>query len=90
MKPGKGAAFVRTTLRNYVTGNTVEKTFRAGAKVMSFELKTQVMWSSSCHCVTFFQIDQADTSYYHLSRLNRLIYSRKRSNTHTKMAVSLF
>lgn len=33
MKPGKGAAFVRTTLRNYVTGNQVEKTFRAGSKV---------------------------------------------------------
>ncbi|VFQ61650.1 unnamed protein product [Cuscuta campestris] len=33
VKPGKGAAFVRTTLRNYVTGNTVEKTFRAGCKV---------------------------------------------------------
>ncbi|KAK4345508.1 hypothetical protein RND71_035684 [Anisodus tanguticus] len=29
-KAGKGAAFVRTTLRNYVTGNSVEKTFRAG------------------------------------------------------------
>ncbi|XP_009611969.1 uncharacterized protein [Nicotiana tomentosiformis] len=33
VKPGKGAAFVRTTLRNYVTGNTVEKTFRAGSKI---------------------------------------------------------
>ncbi|XP_060176341.1 uncharacterized protein LOC132606733 [Lycium barbarum] len=33
VKPGKGAAFVRTTLRNYVTGNSVEKTFRAGSKV---------------------------------------------------------
>lgn len=33
VKPGKGAAFVRTTLRNYVTGNQVEKTFRAGSKV---------------------------------------------------------
>ncbi|XP_057549695.1 uncharacterized protein LOC130827842 [Amaranthus tricolor] len=30
VKPGKGAAFVRTKMRNYVTGNTVEKTFRAG------------------------------------------------------------
>ncbi|KAG0581963.1 hypothetical protein M758_3G023300 [Ceratodon purpureus] len=30
VKPGKGAAFVRTKLRNYITGNTVEKTFRAG------------------------------------------------------------
>ncbi|KAL0310079.1 UNVERIFIED_CONTAM: Elongation factor P [Sesamum radiatum] len=33
VKPGKGAAFVRTTLRNYVTGNQVEKTFRAGSKI---------------------------------------------------------
>ncbi|KAL3326475.1 hypothetical protein AABB24_037241 [Solanum stoloniferum] len=33
VKPGKGAAFVRTTLRNYVTGNSVEKTFRAGSKI---------------------------------------------------------
>ena len=33
VKPGKGAAFVRTKLRNYVTGNTVEKTFRAGEPV---------------------------------------------------------
>eukprot|EP00270_Netrium_digitus_P016513 TRINITY_DN593_c0_g1_i2.p1 TRINITY_DN593_c0_g1~~TRINITY_DN593_c0_g1_i2.p1 ORF type:complete len:273 (-),score=76.99 TRINITY_DN593_c0_g1_i2:235-1020(-) len=33
VKPGKGAAFVRTKLRNYITGNTVEKTFRAGESV---------------------------------------------------------
>ncbi|KAI3474779.1 hypothetical protein Pfo_030005 [Paulownia fortunei] len=33
VKPGKGAAFVRTTLRNYVTGNQVDKTFRAGSKL---------------------------------------------------------
>lgn len=34
VKPGKGAAFVRTKMRNYVTGNTVEKTFRAGSTVI--------------------------------------------------------
>eukprot|EP01018_Ginkgo_biloba_P022072 Gb_23992 [translate_table: standard] len=33
VKPGKGAAFVRTKLRNYVSGNTIEKTFRAGESV---------------------------------------------------------
>ncbi|XP_030516255.2 elongation factor P [Rhodamnia argentea] len=33
VKPGKGAAFVRTKMRNYVTGNTVEKTFRAGSSI---------------------------------------------------------
>ncbi|CAI9758852.1 unnamed protein product [Fraxinus pennsylvanica] len=33
VKPGKGAAYVRTTLRNYLTGNQVDKTFRAGSKI---------------------------------------------------------
>lgn len=33
VKPGKGAAFVRTKLRNLRNGNTQEKTFRAGEKV---------------------------------------------------------
>ncbi|KAL2500372.1 elongation factor P (EF-P) family protein [Forsythia ovata] len=33
VKPGKGAAYVRTTLRNYLTGNQAEKTFRAGSKI---------------------------------------------------------
>ncbi|KAK8556087.1 hypothetical protein V6N13_070156 [Hibiscus sabdariffa] len=33
VKPGKGAAFVRTKIRNYITGNTVEKTFRAGSTI---------------------------------------------------------
>ncbi|XP_021291757.1 uncharacterized protein LOC110422247 [Herrania umbratica] len=33
VKPGKGAAFVRTKLRNYITGNSVEKTFRAGSTI---------------------------------------------------------
>ena len=33
VKPGKGAAFVRTKLKNVITGNTVDKTFRAGEKV---------------------------------------------------------
>ena len=31
--PGKGAAFVRTKLKNVETGNVLEKTFRAGEKV---------------------------------------------------------
>ncbi len=33
VKPGKGHAFVRTTLRNSRTGSVVDKTFRAGEKV---------------------------------------------------------
>ncbi len=30
VKPGKGAAFVRSKIKNYITGGVVEKTFRAG------------------------------------------------------------
>jgi elongation factor P len=33
VKPGKGGAFVRTTLKNTRTGQVVDKTFRAGEKV---------------------------------------------------------
>src|SRR5918997_2320732 len=33
VKPGKGGAFVRTTLRNARTGQVLERTFRAGEKV---------------------------------------------------------
>ena len=33
VKPGKGGAFVRTTLKNVRTGAVLDKTFRAGEKV---------------------------------------------------------
>lgn len=34
VKPGKGAAFVRTKMKNYVSGNVVDKTFRAGSSIV--------------------------------------------------------
>jgi elongation factor P len=33
VKPGKGGAFVRTKLKNLVTGGVIDRTFRAGEKV---------------------------------------------------------
>jgi len=33
VKPGKGSAFVRTKLKNLLTGGTVERTFNAGERV---------------------------------------------------------
>ena len=33
VKPGKGPAFVRTKLRNVLSGKVVDKTFNAGVKV---------------------------------------------------------
>ena len=39
VKPGKGAAFVRTKLKNYITGNLVDKTFRAGESAIQAVLE---------------------------------------------------
>ncbi len=33
VKPGKGAAFVRTKMKNVVTGRTLERTFNAGIRI---------------------------------------------------------
>ena len=38
VKPGKGGAFVRTKLKNVLTGAVIEKTFRAGEKVNEVRL----------------------------------------------------
>ena len=38
VKPGKGGAFVRTKLKNVLTGQVVERTFRAGEKVTTVRL----------------------------------------------------
>ncbi|HEX2729609.1 MAG TPA: elongation factor P [Rubrobacteraceae bacterium] len=43
VKPGKGAAFVRTRLRNIDTGATLEKTFRAGEKLDSVRTESRPM-----------------------------------------------
>jgi elongation factor P len=43
VKPGKGAAFVRSKLRNIRTGATVEQTFRAGEKVSRAHLEKKSM-----------------------------------------------
>ena len=39
VKPGKGPAFVRTKLKNVLTGAVVEKTFRGGEKVTDVRLE---------------------------------------------------
>lgn len=41
VKPGKGGAFVRTKLKNVETGKVVDKTFRAGEKVVEVRLEAQ-------------------------------------------------
>jgi elongation factor P len=43
VKPGKGSAFVRTKLKNVQTGNTIDKTFRAGETVPQANLEKRTM-----------------------------------------------
>lgn len=43
VKPGKGAAFVRSKLKNLRTGNIQEKTFRAGEKVEKAQIDNRKM-----------------------------------------------
>ena len=46
VKPGKGAAFVRTKLKNYITGNTMERTFRGGEPVDTADVyKTETQFT---------------------------------------------
>lgn len=43
VKPGKGAAFVRTKLKNFRSGGTVERTFRAGEKIAKAHIELKQM-----------------------------------------------
>lgn len=43
VKPGKGAAFVRTKLKNMRTGNNVDKTFKAGEIVDTAQMEKMTM-----------------------------------------------
>lgn len=43
VKPGKGNAFVRTRLKNLITGNVLERTFRSGEKVDQPDLEQKTM-----------------------------------------------
>ncbi len=43
VKPGKGAAFVRTKLKNVQTGSVVEQTFRAGENMPQATLEKSTM-----------------------------------------------
>ncbi|MDI9484553.1 MAG: elongation factor P [Bacillota bacterium] len=43
VKPGKGAAFVRTKLKNIRTGSSVEKTFRAGERIARAHIESRQM-----------------------------------------------
>jgi len=41
VKPGKGGAFVRTKLKNLLTGGAIDQTFRSGEKVAKPDMETK-------------------------------------------------
>lgn len=86
VKPGKGAAFVRTTLKNLRTGQTVERTFRAGERVERAHIETremQYLYSSGDEYtfmdtetydqVTLTKDQLGDAPYYLKENMNILI-----------------
>jgi len=43
VKPGKGGAFVRAKLKNIITGQVIDETFRSGEKIIPIRIETQKM-----------------------------------------------
>ncbi|NOY94415.1 MAG: elongation factor P [Deltaproteobacteria bacterium] len=43
VKPGKGQAFTRTKLKNMITGNTMDRTFKSGEKLAPADLEERTM-----------------------------------------------
>jgi elongation factor P len=43
VKPGKGGAFVRTKVRNLLTGKVLDRTFRSGEKVLEADIEERRM-----------------------------------------------
>ncbi|GBF11021.1 elongation factor P [Tepidibacillus sp. HK-1] len=75
VKPGKGAAFVRSKLKNIRTGAVQEKTFRAGEKIARARIETkemQYLYNSGDE-YTFMDTETYDQINLPASRLEREI-----------------
>jgi elongation factor P len=58
VKPGKGGAFVRTKLKNVMTGAVIDKTFRAGEKVEEIRLVRKPVQFSYTDGQFYYFMDQ--------------------------------
>jgi elongation factor P len=68
VKPGKGAAFVRTKLKNVKTGGVVEKTFNAGEKVPKAHVDRREMQYLYNDGVSYTFMDNASYEQMELSK----------------------
>lgn len=58
VKPGKGGAFVRTKLKNVLSGAVIERTFRAGEKVDEVRLERRPVQYSYTDGQLYYFMDQ--------------------------------
>jgi elongation factor P len=58
VKPGKGGAFVRTKLKNVLTGAVTEKTFRSGERVDEVRLERRAVQYSYTDGQLYYFMDQ--------------------------------
>lgn len=58
VKPGKGGAFVRTKLKNVLTGQVVDRTYRAGEKVVDVRLERRPVSYSYSDGDLYYFMDQ--------------------------------
>ncbi len=68
VKPGKGAAFVRTRLKNVKTGTTLERTFRAGEKLERATVENRQMQMLYNDADGFHFMDQESFENYTMQR----------------------
>ncbi|MEE2668372.1 MAG: elongation factor P [Gemmatimonadota bacterium] len=68
VKPGKGGAFVRTKLKNVLTGAVVDKTYRAGEKVTDVRLERRPVTYSYSDGQLYHFMDQQTYEMTPISR----------------------
>ncbi|MFF5204623.1 elongation factor P [Streptosporangium sp. NPDC000396] len=69
VKPGKGGAFVRTKLKNVMSGKVVDKTFNAGVKVEVANVDKREMQFSYMDGDDFVFMDTETYDMLHVSRV---------------------
>lgn len=68
VKPGKGGAFVRTKLKNVLSGAVVDRTFRAGERVSSVRLERRPVTYSYTDGQLYHFMDQETWDMIPISR----------------------
>ncbi|GAB6936100.1 MAG: elongation factor P [Bacillota bacterium] len=85
VKPGKGAAFVRSKLRNLRTGAIQERTFRAGEKVNKAHVETrpmQFLYASGDE-YTFMDMENYEQITLHKEQIEReILFLKENMNVH--------